>query len=165
MDTQRTYDGRNRRADVKMTPAEISEFLSTGPDVMALGTINGDGSIHLATVSVAFVDGVIWTKSKARAQKAVNLRRHPFASCMLSEGDDDYETMHGLYARGPVTIFDDHDTVLRVTNYIASRYEMHRSGGVPDPAAVERLTTGYVAIRFDDPTFVTWDHRKLLDPR
>jgi hypothetical protein len=51
--------------------------------------------------------------------------------------------------------------VLRVTHHIMSRHEQRVSGGVPDPSTVERLTSGYVAIRFDDPTFVTWDHRKL----
>ena len=165
MDAQRTYDGRNRRADVKMTPEEISDFLSAGPDVMALGTINRDGSIHLATVSVAYIDGVIWVKSKASAQKTLNLRRHPFASCMLSEDDDDYETMHGLYARSSVTIVEDYDVVLRVTEYITERHDRRKSLGTPEPSTVERLTSGYVAIRFDDPTFATWDHRKLRDQR
>ena len=145
-----------------MTPAEIEDFLSAGPDVMAFASINSDGSIHLATVSLAFIDGAIWTKSKARAQKTINVRRHPFASCILSAGDDDYETMHGLYARGPVSVHEDYHAVYRVTQYITARHEKQASGGEPDLETVDRLTSGYVAIRFDDPTIVSWDHRKLV---
>jgi general stress protein 26 len=93
MAIESTFDGRNRRGDVKMTPHEIEEFFATGPDVMTLATVNGDGSIHLAAVAFAFIGGVIWAKSKARAQKVINIRLHPFASCMMSDGDDAYETM------------------------------------------------------------------------
>lgn len=47
---------------------------------MTLGTLGADGSIHLITVSKAYVDGAICVTSKRKAQKTVNLRRHPFAS-------------------------------------------------------------------------------------
>lgn len=161
MNFARTFDRKNRRDDVKMSATEIDDFLSRGPNVMALATINSDGSIHLATVGFAYIDGVLWTKSKPRAQKVVNLRRHPFASCMMSAGDEDYETMHGLYARGGVSIVEDFDSVLSVTHHITSRFEKRVSGGEPDPETVHRLADGYVAIRFDDPKLVTWDHRKL----
>ncbi len=161
MNVARTFDRKNRRGDVKMSATEIDDFLSRGPNVMAFATVNPDGSIHMAPVGFAYIDGVIWTKSKPRAQKVVNLRRHPFASCMMSAGDDDYETMHGLYARGGVSVFDDPELVLLVTHQIASRFEERVSGGEPDPETVRRLAEGYVTIRFDDPKFVTWDHRKL----
>lgn len=146
-----------------MSASEVDDFLSRGgPNVMALASLNSDGSIHLTTVGFAYIDGVLWTKSKPRAQKVVNLRRHPFASCLMSAGDDDYETMQGLYARGGVSIIEDSEVVLAVTHQIAARFEERVSGGEPDPDTVRRLADGYVAIRFDDVKFVTWDHRKLV---
>lgn len=161
MQVERTFNRVNRRNDVRMSAEEIDEFLRRGPNVMALATINADGSIHLVTVAFAYLDGSIWTKSKPRAQKVINLRRHPFASCLMSDGDDDYEAMRGLSAAGRVSIAEDDATVIEVTRAITFRFEERASGGAPDERRVQRLAQGYVAMRFDDPKFVTWDHRKL----
>lgn len=160
MRVERTYDGVNRRKSVAMTPETIEDFLRNGPLAMTLGTLDADGGIHLVTVSKAYVDGALWVKSKAKAQKTVNMRRHPFASCMMSEDDDDYRTMHGLSASGPVTIFDDRATVERITEHITGRYAA-RGTAVADAGSISRLSEGYVAVRFDSPKIRTWDHRNL----
>lgn len=160
MQVESTYDGVNRRKSVAMSSETVEDFLQNGPLAMTLGTLGVDGSIHLVTVSKAYVDGAIWVKSKLKAQKTVNLRRHPFASCMMSEDDDDYRTMHGLSASGPVTIFEDRETVMRITEHITARYAA-RGTAVADAAAVSRLSDGYVAIRFDNPRIRSWDHRNL----
>jgi hypothetical protein len=64
-----------------------------------------------------------------------------------------------------VTIVEDRWHVTEVTHYITSRFGAGASGGEPDSGTVRRLSAGYVAIRFDDPVFVSWDHRKLAAPR
>ena len=161
MTAARNFDGRNRRDDVKMSNAEIEGARFHGPHCMALATLKADNSIHLVTVGYAYIDGVIWTKSQSRAQKVVNLLRHPYASCTMSAGDGEYHTVHGPYARGHASIVDASEAVLLVTRRITSRFRERVPGTDSDDESIQRLTEGYVAIRYDNPKLVTWDHRKL----
>lgn len=60
---------------------------------------------------------------------------------MRSEDDSYSHTMPGLSASGPVTIFEDRETVLRITEHITARY-MARGTAVGDEGTVEPLTDG-----------------------
>src|SRR5438270_11137857 len=99
--------GTNQRASIVMSPDEIADFVvksRTG----TLATIGPDGQPHLTAMWYAEVDGEIWLETKAKSQKAVNLKRDPRES-FLSEGGDTYATLRGGSFEGVAEIVDDPD--------------------------------------------------------
>ena len=59
-----------------MTDEEIAEFI-TRSRTATMATVLSDGRPHLVAMWYAVVDGEIWFETKAKSQKAVNLRRDP----------------------------------------------------------------------------------------
>ena len=66
--------GTNQRAQIVMSEAEITDFV-TSSRTGTLATIGADGQPHLTAMWYGVVDGEIWLETKAKSQKAVNLKR------------------------------------------------------------------------------------------
>ena len=96
---QQMGHGVNQRDLIKMTPDEVDAFLHERRP-MTMCTINHDGSIHAVAMWYGFLDGSIAIETKAKAQKAVNLRRDPRMTCMFEDGDY-YEELRGVELVGP----------------------------------------------------------------
>ena len=97
--------GTNQRASIVMSEAEIADFVvksRTG----TLATIGPDGQPHLTAMWYAVVDGEIWLETKAKSQKAVNLKRDPRVSFLIEDGDT-YDTLRGVSFEGVAEIVDD----------------------------------------------------------
>ena len=54
----------------------------------------------------AVVDGEIWLETKAKSQKAVNVKRDPRVSFLIEDGDT-YDTLRGVSFEGIAEIVDD----------------------------------------------------------
>ena len=74
--------GVNQRAQIKMSPEEVEEFLNERHS-MTMSTISGDGTIHSVAMWYGFLEGAIAFETKAKAQKVVNLRRNPALTCLV----------------------------------------------------------------------------------
>src|SRR5699024_1777159 len=77
--------GTNQRAQIVMSSAEIADFVVTHR-TGTLATIGRDGQPHLTAMWYGVVDGEIWLETKAKSQKAVNLRRDPRVGFLLEDG-------------------------------------------------------------------------------
>ncbi len=66
--------GSNERAKIVMTDEEIAEFIERSRTA-TMATMLPDGRPHLVAMWYAVLDGEIWFETKAKSQKAVNLRR------------------------------------------------------------------------------------------
>ncbi len=86
--------GTKQRADIVMSEAEIADFVNSSR-TGTLATIGPDGQPHLTAMWYAVIDGEIWLETKAKSQKAVNLRRDPRVSFLLEDGDT-YDTLRGV---------------------------------------------------------------------
>src|SRR5215831_12096 len=86
--------GTNQRASIVMSEDEIADFVvksRTG----TMATIGSDGQPHLTAMWYAVVDGEIWIETKAKSQKAVNLKRDPRVSFEgVAEIVDDPDVAH-----------------------------------------------------------------------
>src|SRR5262249_61915035 len=94
-----------------MSSDEIADFVvksRTG----TLATVGPDGQPHLTAMWYAVVDGEIWLETKAKSQKAVNLKRDPRVSFLIEDGDT-YDTLRGASVDGVAGIIDDPDVPLR----------------------------------------------------
>jgi PPOX class probable F420-dependent enzyme len=147
----------NQRAQVVMSDEEVWEFLRQQRS-SAVATYGPQGQIHLVGMWYAVLDGQIWIETKAKAQKAVNLRRDPRMS-FLVEGGHTYDQLRGVAMEGTGVVIDDSDVVWDVCRNVFERY----NGPYSDELKpfVEVMAKNRVAVRLDVERVRSWDHRKL----
>lgn len=152
--------GTNQRAQIVMTDDEITEFV-TSSRTGTLATLGADGQPHLVAMWYGIVDGEIWLETKAKSQKAVNLRRDPRFTFMIEAGDT-YDSLRGVSFEGVAEITDDPDTIFTVGVSVWERY----TGPYTEECrpAVDLMMNKRVAVRLASSRARSWDHRKLGMP-
>jgi PPOX class probable F420-dependent enzyme len=153
--------GTNQRAQIVMSQAEITDFV-TSSRTGTLATIGSDGQPHLTAMWYGVVDGEIWLETKAKSQKAVNLKRDPRVSFMI-EGGDTYDSLRGVSFEGIAEIVDDPDAIFRVGVSVWERYTGPYTEEVKP--AVDMMMNKRVAVRIVAQRTRSWDHRKLGIPQ
>ncbi|HET9874334.1 MAG TPA: PPOX class F420-dependent oxidoreductase [Mycobacterium sp.] len=146
-----------QRAQIVMSEAEIAHFV-TSRRTGTLATIGRDGQPHLTAMWYGVVDNEIWLETKAKSQKAVNLRRDPRVSFLLEDGHT-YDTLRGVSFEGVAEIVDAPDVIFRVGVSVWERY----TGPYTDEMkpAVDQMMHKRVAVRIVTHRTRSWDHRKL----
>nr|WP_240931363.1 PPOX class F420-dependent oxidoreductase [Rhodococcus sp. B10] len=140
-----------------MTDAEIGEFLERSR-VATLATIGRDGTPHLVAMWYALLDGEIWFETKAKSQKAVNLRRDPRITVLVEDGHT-YDTLRGVSIDGHAEVVDDPDATLNVGISVWERYTGPYSDEVRP--MVEQMMNKRIVVRVVVDRIRSWDHRKL----
>ncbi|MEQ6900008.1 PPOX class F420-dependent oxidoreductase [Nocardioides sp. YIM 152588] len=149
--------GTNQRSQVAMTDEEVAAFIA-GKRTATLVTVGATGQPHAVAMWFALLDGVLWFETKAKAQKAVNLRRDPRATVLLEDGLT-YDTLRGVSMEGTCEILDDRAALWAVGVDVWERYTGPYSEEVRP--FVETMLHNRVAVRFDVSRTRSWDHRKL----
>jgi hypothetical protein len=152
--------GSNQRGQIVMSQAEIDEFVESSRGG-TLATIGRDGQPHLTAMWYGVVDGEIWFETKAKSQKAVNLRRNPRMTFLLEDGDT-YDTLRGVAFEGTAEIVDDPEAIFRVGVSVWERYTGPYTDDVKP--AVDMMMNKRVAVRLVVKRIRSWDHRKLGMP-
>lgn len=149
--------GVNQRSQIVMSDAEIETFVANSRTA-TLATTGPDGGIHLVAMWYGVVNGEIWFETKAKSQKAVNLRRNSRCTVMIEDGDT-YDTLRGVSFEGSAEILDDPDSCLRVGISVWERY----TGPYTDEMRpfVDQMMHKRVAVRLIPAKVRSWDHRKL----
>jgi PPOX class probable F420-dependent enzyme len=149
--------GVNQRAQITMTDDEISSFIARSRTA-TMATIGPTGVPHLVAMWFAVIDGQVWFETKAKSQKAQNLRRDSRMTAMLEAGMT-YDTLRGVSLEGRGVIVDDADALWQVGVSIWERY----TGPYTEEMRpfVEQMLNKRVAVRVDTERVRSWDHRKL----
>lgn len=152
--------GTNQRNQIVMSDAEIADFVArsrTG----TMATIGADGQPHLVAMWYGVLEGDIWVETKAKSQKAVNLRRNPRVSFLIEDGMT-YDTLRGVAFEGVGEIVEDPDTIFKVGISVWERY----NGPYTDDLkpAVDMMMNKRVAVRIAASRIRSWDHGKLGMP-
>lgn len=149
--------GTKQRAQIVMSQTEIEDFVTSSRGG-TLATVGPDGQPHLTAMWYAVVDGEIWFETKAKSQKAVNLRRDPRITFLLEDGDT-YDTLRGVSFEGTAEIVDNPGAIFRVGVSVWERY----TGPYTEEAkpAVEMMMNNRIAVRLVVKRTRSWDHRKL----
>jgi PPOX class probable F420-dependent enzyme len=153
--------GTNQRAQITMSEAEIAAFLEQSRTA-TMATNGPAGHPHVVAMWYGLIDGQIWFETKARSQKAQNLRRDPRITCMVEDGLT-YDALRGVSIEGRGVIVEDPDELWKVGVNVWERY----TGPYTDEVKplVEFMLHKRVAVRVDVERMRSWDHRKLgLDP-
>jgi PPOX class probable F420-dependent enzyme len=153
--------GKNERAKIVMSDDEITDFIERSRTA-TLATVLPSGRPHLVAMWYAVVDGEIWFETKAKSQKAVNLRRDPTVTVMIEDGLT-YNTLRGVSIDGRAEIVDaDPDLLLGVGISVWERYTGPYSDDVKP--FVEQMMHNRIAVRVVPERMRSWDHRKLGMP-
>lgn len=149
--------GKNERAKIVMADDEIAEFIEHSRTA-TMATLQADGRPHLVAMWYAVLDGEIWFETKAKSQKAVNLRRDPTVTVMIEDGLT-YGTLRGVSIDGRAEIVDDPETILRVGISVWERY----TGPYTEEMRpfVDQMMNNRIAVRVAPGRLRSWDHRKL----
>ncbi|OXM59862.1 pyridoxamine 5'-phosphate oxidase family protein [Amycolatopsis vastitatis] len=149
--------GVNQREQIVMSAAEITEFLHR-QRVATLATVAPSGQPHLVAMWYAVIDGVLWFETKAKSQKATNLRRDGRVTVLVETGDT-YDALRGVSLEGRAEIVDDADALWAVGVNLWERY----NGPYTEETRpmVEFMLAKRVAVRLDVERTRSWDHRKL----
>ncbi|MGW7537311.1 pyridoxamine 5'-phosphate oxidase family protein [Amycolatopsis sp. NPDC054798] len=153
--------GTNQRAQIEMTPEEVSAYLAS-QRTATLVSLGPGGHPHAVAMWFALIDGVLWFETKAKAQKAVNLRRDPRVTVLVEDGLT-YDVLRGVSLEGRAEVVDDPEALWAVGVDIWERYHGEYTDEVKP--MVEFMLRKRVAVRVDVDRVRSWDHRKLgLDP-
>jgi PPOX class probable F420-dependent enzyme len=149
--------GVNQRKLITMTPEEIDAFIHERRP-MTMCTLNHDGSVHAVAMWYGFVEGAVAIETKAKSQKAVNLRRDPRLTCMFEDGDA-YEELRGVELVGRAEIIEDPERMFALGVSVFERYY----GEYNDELRpfVETMLHKRIVAKLDVERVVSWDHRKL----
>src|SRR3954452_5154895 len=112
--------GTNQRGQIAMTDEEIASFLERSRTA-TMATNGPTGMPHVVAMWYALIDGQIWFETKARSQKAQNLRRDPRITCMVEDGLT-YDVLRGVSLEGRGVIVDDPDELWKVGVSVWERY-------------------------------------------
>ncbi len=149
--------GTNQRSQITMTDDEVAAFVERSRTA-TMATVGPTGTPHLVAMWYAVIDGQIWFETKAKSQKAHNLRRDGRLTCMIEDGLT-YDTLRGVSIEGHGVILDDPDALWQIGVNVWERY----TGPYTDEAKplVEFMLHKRVAVRLDVDRIRSWDHRKL----
>lgn len=149
--------GTNQRAQITMTDVEIATFIDRSR-VATLATIGPDGQPHLVAMWYGVIDGEVWFETKAKSQKAVNIRRDSRITVLVEDGNT-YDTLRGVSFEGTAEILDDPESISAVGISVWERYTGPYSEQVRP--MVEQMMKKRIAVRVVVDRTRSWDHRKL----
>ncbi len=153
--------GTNQRSQITMSDEEIATYLERSRTA-TLATIGASGLPHLVAMWYAVIDGDIWIETKARSQKAVNIRRDPRVTVLIEDGET-YDTLRGVSCEGRAEIVEDPESLWQVGVSVWERYNGPYTEEMKP--LVEFMLHKRVAVRITVERTRSWDHRKLgMDP-
>jgi PPOX class probable F420-dependent enzyme len=149
--------GVNQRAQIRMTDAEIAEFVERSRTT-TLATNGPDGLPHLVAMWYAVLDSEIWFETKVKSQKVRNLLRDDRVTCLIEDGRT-YDVLRGVAIEGNAVVSSEPDDVLRVGVSVWERY--YGPYTEDQRPMVDALMNKRVVVRVIRTRARSWDHRKL----
>jgi PPOX class probable F420-dependent enzyme len=155
--------GPNQRAMIVMTPPEVANFLARSRTA-TVASIGPDGMPHLVAMWYGIIGDAVYIETKAKSQKAVNLRRDPRMVFMVEAGTS-YDSLRGVSLEGTAVIIEESEGE---EYWAAARsvYERYTGPYTEDARPVlDFMMNKRVVVRLVPERVRSWDHRKLgLDP-
>jgi PPOX class probable F420-dependent enzyme len=152
--------GTNQRSAITLDDEEIKQFLD-GTRSMTVASLGPDGHPHLVAMWFTVIEGDVCFETKAKSQKAVNLRRNPTVSCLVEDGAV-YEDLRGVAIEGTAEVSEDADLLWQIGVNVFERYYGPYTEDLKP--LVEVMVNKRVAVRITATRTRSWDHRKLQMP-
>lgn len=149
--------GTNERSRIAMSDSEIERYIAEHRTAV-MASVGPDGTPHVVAMWYAVIDGQIWFETKAKSQKARNLRRNATLSVLLEDGET-YDQLRGVSMEGRGILVEDPEQLWQVGVNVWERYTGPYSEEVRP--FVEYMLNKRVAVRFEVERIRSWDHAKL----
>ena len=151
----------SRRAQVAMSPAEVSAFLEAGR-TLVLVTYGPDGLPDPVPMwYVLDSSGAPVMRTYTKSQKVVNVRRDPRCAGLVEDGVT-YATLRGVQLTGRLEPFEDTEEILDVLGGLAVKYEGVAEADVPALREAARpVAAKWTGLRLVADRVASWDHGKL----
>jgi PPOX class probable F420-dependent enzyme len=154
---QRSLMGTNERARIVMTAAEVAAFLQRSRTA-TVASVGPGGLPHVVAMWYGISGDAVYIETKAKSQKAVNLRRDPRMVFMVEAGDS-YDTLRGVSLEGTATIIEGGEEYWSAAISVYERY----TGPYAEDArpVLEFMMAKRVVAKLVPARVRSWDHRKL----
>ena len=150
----------NRRDQIRMTDAEIDEFLA-GRHSMSVATHGPDGDIHLVAMWYGFTsDGLLAFETYAKSQKIRNLERNPSITVLVETGET-YDQLRGVEIVGRGRVVTDDEGKREIAESVVARYWDFGDDQAAIDIAIAGLMNKRVGVVIEPTKVVSWDHSKL----
>ncbi len=151
--------GVNQRAQIQMSDGEIAGFIERSRTA-TIATVGLGGLPHLVAMWYGLVDGKVYFETKAKSQKAANLRRDPRVVVMIEAGDT-YDQLRGVSIEGIAHLIEDttSDEYWAAAVSVFERYQGPYSNEMKP--FVDLMMNKRIVVRVDSGRVRSWDHRKL----
>lgn len=142
-----------------MTDDEVVAYINASR-TGTMATNGPNGIPHLVAMWYGVVDGKVYFETKAKSQKAVNLKRDPKISFMIESGDS-YDQLKGVSIEGTAHIINDttDDEYWAAGVSVFERYNGPYTEEMKPH--VEAMMNKRVVVRIDTDRIRSWDHTKL----
>ena len=149
------------RDEIKMSKEEMTIFLQNQVSLQ-IGTINKDGSPHLATMWY-FYDGESFIfHTYTKSQKILNLKRDSRIT-VLAEAGSEYSDLQGVIAYGDTEIINGEDNqkeVIRYMEIVGDKYiKGEDSAQYLEGMKLQSPKRSVVIVK--PSKFISWDHTKI----
>ena len=149
------------RDEIKMSKEEMTIFLQNQVSLQ-IGTINKDGSPHLATMWY-FYDGESFIfHTYTKSQKILNLKRDSRIT-VLAEAGSEYSDLQGVIAYGDTEIIngkDNQEEVMRYMELVGNKYiKGEDSAQYFEGMKLQSPKRSVVIVK--PSKFISWDHTKI----
>ena len=94
----------NQREQIMMSAAEVAEFLRRSRTA-TVASVGPGGMPHLVAMWYGLIGDAVYIETKAKSQKAVNLRRDPRMVFMVEAGTS-YDTLRGVSLEGNAILIE-----------------------------------------------------------
>jgi nitroimidazol reductase NimA-like FMN-containing flavoprotein (pyridoxamine 5'-phosphate oxidase superfamily) len=149
----------SRRDQIKLTAAEVSEFLAR-ERVLNVASNGPDGWPHLTALWFVMRGTDPWAWTYRKSQKVKNLERDNRATTLVESGTE-YSELKGVMLRTRAHIEYDTEPILDFAEELFAKYQGTTPGAEGMREALGTQAAKRVAIRFEVVETVTWDHSKL----
>ena len=152
----------SRRDQIRMTDAELSEFLAKSQTII-ITSINRDGTPHPMPMWYGVEpDGSVVMTTFTKSQKIRNLERDPRVTLLVEDGTV-YGELRGVVIYGKADLIRDTDQVVEILTRVSSKSLDNPDDGTRDNIrkAVRGTALKRTGIRIHPDKIVSWDHSKL----
>lgn len=149
----------DQRAAITMNDDEVLSFLERSRTA-TMATIGPSGLPHLVAMWYGVLDGKIYFETKAKSQKAANLRRDPRITALVEAGQT-YDTLRGVSVEGTAHLIEDSDSDEYWAAAVSVFERYNRPYNDEMKPAVEIMMKKRIVVRVDPDRVRSWDHRKL----
>ena len=146
---------------VTLDEAEIEDFLTNG-HTLVFTTVDKDGYPHSTPLWYVYMDGHIYTRGRAKSQKARNVDRDKKVCCLVETGEL-WRELKAVMIRGRAELLEEGEELQRFTEALTEKYKAFREPAQNMPGRAQQHYASSSAHWKVTPEkkLATWDNRKM----